>query len=131
MKNLTMFSVLFAFLFVIFGFSGTALASQQCGNPALNNASSTVQYVACDNGSPENVVGGWGTNNAGVPHVHPGQMVTDDVGISSACPEFFSHDCVDITHTPYYIQQMKNLAAQLQSAQIISQFLKMQGWVRR
>lgn len=58
----------------------------------------------CGNGSPEMVVNVWGTNNAGIPHIKPGQTVN---GLS--CPAWFPMDCVDIRGTQYFISRWGNL----------------------
>ena len=55
--------------------------------------------VVCSNGNPEHVVNVWGTTNAGVPHIQPGQYAADGI---SLCPAWFTFHCVDITSTAYY-----------------------------
>ncbi|CCD89883.1 exported protein of unknown function [Bradyrhizobium sp. ORS 285] len=66
--------------------------------PAFSSAA-TCADVACGNGNPEQVVSVWGTTNAGVPHIQPGQYAADHV---SLCPAWFTNYCVDITATSYY-----------------------------
>lgn len=126
MKNLTKF-LLVVGVFSIASLGQVSAAVQQCGDPSQSTID--VTYVSCGNGSPELVTSAWGTTNSGTPHVQPGQSVTDESGISSLCPSFFTNYCVDITHTEYYRNQMKAIAQQLQIAQFLSQFPKMNGWI--
>ncbi len=73
--------------------------------------------IVCGNGSPENVVNGYGVKNSDVPHVAPGQSVSDAAGISSTCPAWFGVQmyCVDIYGTDVYKNAARATARQLQS----------------
>lgn len=113
MKNITVFlSVLAVFGMLSFGMSGTAhAATTLCGDPAQSTLS--VTYTQCGNGNPADVIGGWGTNNAGVPAMTLGQTATDDGGITDTCT--VPSGCVDIFHTPWYISSMVSLGRQLKA----------------
>ena len=71
----------------------------------VQTPATTAQSAGCPkgNGNPENVVNIWGTTNSGIPHVQPGQSVTDQWVFTSLCPAWFTNYCVDISHTAYYI----------------------------
>ena len=97
-------------LVAIIGFAGHASADTKCGNPALSDANTT--YTNCDGGSPEMVVGGWGTTNSAVPHVKGGDTVVDEGGVVNICPASIAI-CVDLTHTAWYRTQMLTLGKQL------------------
>lgn len=77
--------------------TAAAFAAVSCG---VQPDGSIVQ---CGNGSPEMVMNVWGGTNSDVPHVQPGQSVTDQWGNVSVCPAWFTDYCVDISHTQYYI----------------------------
>lgn len=96
---------------VLFAGAHVTFAATQCGDNSLNNASSTVIYIACGNGSPESVIGGWGTTNAGVPHMSQGQVATDANGIHSTCQ--WMNGCVNVYGTPWYAGLISALKASI------------------
>lgn len=109
MKNLTIAVTVLALLVSVYGVVHVALADTQCGDPHLSNATTT--YIACGNGNPENIQGGWGTTNSEVPHLSQGQSATDDNGFATTCQ--WATGCVDVFHTDWYKNQMSSLRAQL------------------
>lgn len=104
-----------ATLGLIIGFGLTAAASTsiptQCGDVSLNNASSTTINVSCGSGSPETVIGGWGTTNSKVPRLVQGQTVHDDLGIPATCQWIMG--CVDVYHTTWYKGLIDSLHSQM------------------
>ena len=99
-------------LVAVFGFVGSVSADTvKCGDvdPVTN------LVVSCGNGSPENVVNVWGTSNSQIAHIQPGVTVTDEGGVPSTCPSWFTNYCVDISHTTYYRNAMLTLGSQLKA----------------
>jgi hypothetical protein len=91
-----------AVLGLFVSFHGNAKADV-CGDPSLNNASSSVVYITCGgNGNPELVVGGWGTTNSEVPHLKSGESRILLNGVLGICPFWFPSGCVDTTGTAWY-----------------------------
>ncbi len=75
--------------------------------PAISFASTCDVTNSCGNGNPEMITNVWGGTNSDVPHIKPGQSVTDQWGVVSLCPAWFTNYCVDISHTAYYIARHK------------------------
>lgn len=69
------------------------------------NLNCTIQNP-CSNGDPNKVINGWGSTNNDVPRLVRGATVYDDGGIAATCPSWYPFDCVDLTHTSFYKDQM-------------------------
>lgn len=97
-------------------------ADTQCGNPALNTASSTTQLIACGNGPVISQLG---------PIVAAGSTITDAGGVASLCPSFLTQGCVDLTSTVFYQSTMRALVSQLTANGFLAQFPMLRGWIGR
>ncbi len=119
-------------LSLVLSFSSVALADNttECGDPSLNNASSTITRIACGNG-PINTIMPWG-NEATMPKISAGQFVIDESGFKVWAPNFdYQAGWVDLTHTDYYRNQMRALAIQLNAGAILNQFPMFVGWLNK
>ncbi len=94
----------FSLVLSFFGmFISVAHADTVCGNPSQSNSQTT--FIACGNGSPENVVTVYGKNSE-VPQVNPGTKALFQFGnivIDLGCPAYFTQKCNDVTVTQYWI----------------------------
>lgn len=73
----------------------------------------TAPSCIYQNGDPSAVTNAWGLSGYQTPHIAAGTSITDGFGLVSYCPAFYlnpfnpGQDCMDISHTPYYIAGME------------------------
>lgn len=78
------------------------------------DCSQTPSDLSCihQNGDPSAVTNAWGTDGYHTPHIAAGATIVDTFGLKSYCPDFYfnpfnpGQECMDISHTPYYINLM-------------------------